>query len=120
MKPFTRVSGERSSWATVEISSALAALGPAACLGAAHGDDDRVTGPAAARPDVARGDEDLAAAGQISSRSGCPVAVASPPYGSVQAHHDRPSLSCSGRRRGCRCRELLGALPEHLTACRLT
>ena len=39
--PLTEVSGERSSWATVEISAALVALGAAAGLGVAQGDDDR-------------------------------------------------------------------------------
>ena len=40
-KPLTEVSGERSSWATVEISAALVALGPLAGLGVAQADDDR-------------------------------------------------------------------------------
>ena len=64
MKPLTEVSGERSSWATVAISSAWLRSVRRRASVSRRETTTRRTGPVGCGAHVARGDEDLPAAGQ--------------------------------------------------------
>ena len=64
VKPFTEVSGERSSWATVAISSAWLRSVRRRASVSRRETTTRRTGPLGAVADVPGGDEHLAAAGQ--------------------------------------------------------
>ena len=91
VKPFTLVSGERSSCATVETRSARLRSCRSRASGVAQA-HDQADDPALVA-DVARGDQQLAHLAcpvSISRRSGWPVRVDRPVNGWVQAHQSRP------------------------------
>ena len=94
-KPFTDVSGDRSSWATVEMTAAFSASARRRYAASRIRMLTRLTGwlrPGRRYFAVTRTSRPLLRS--MSSFSRWPVRIRSPPQGSVTAHQDVPSLSC--------------------------
>ena len=98
-KPFTEVSGERSSWATVEMTAAFSASARRRYIASRIEDVDpvdRLVAPGRRYFAVTSTSRPLLRS--ISSFSRWPVRIRSPPHGLVTSHQDVPSLSCRSTR----------------------
>ena len=114
VKPLTLVSGERSSWATVETSSARLSSSRARCrVPRMRHDAPGGPGRAARRGRSATVTSTSWPPGRSRLRSGWPVTLRRPSYGSAHGHQARPSRPSSGSAVGrgpCRAR------PGHVDA----